>query len=380
MRAQERGTCSGRPAVEDGQVGKSPGGSRMRVVVCGRGAVDARSAAWGHVAASLRSLGYEVITFDPSSPEKSGLVRGDAVGSLRKLLAEQRPHLLIHIPTPGDISPAEVGMLTAASETVAIALHTGCTFADAPTRCSEASEHLRDYDLVAVPDPWTAGRLADEGGYRLACLAPAVHAPTLDNAVSSGRSGVVVIGEPDERGAGIARAMIDAGVDVRLYGDGWREQPDLEANCFAPLPYPELGTVLASASLLVELPIPAETQSLLGISAWEADLGQSVFDAACVATPSLALSRPGVDAFFERGESVYTFHDDSDIGDLVPMLLADRSNLEAVGQAAADQVRSAHRWTDRWVDLLKPFAQPDDDGEAVSVRPVAAAKSSVVAQ
>jgi len=352
----------------------------MRVVVCGRGAVDARSATWGHVAASLRSLGYEVITFDPSSPERSGLVRGDVVGSLGKLLAEQRPHFLIHIPSPGDISPSDMRTLTAASETVAVALHTGCTIPDAPTRCTEASDHLRDYDLVAVPDQWTADRLADEGGYRIVCLEPAVHAPTLDTAVPSDRSGVVVIGEPDERGANIVRSIVDAGSEVRLYGDGWATHPDLESSCFGPLPYSELGTVLASASLLVELPISVATQSLLGISAWEADLGQSVFDAACVATPSLAMSRPGVDALFSPGETIYTYHDDCDLGDLVPMLLADTPNLVAVGQAAADQVRSSHRWTDRWIDLFKPFAQPDDDGEAVSVKPIGATKSSVAAQ
>ena len=342
----------------------------MRVVVCGRGAADTRSSVWAHVAGSLRAHGYEVLTFDPTMPSRSGLVRGDAVAALRALLVKQRPHLLVHVPTPGDLSPAEIRTITAASETVAVALHTGCRFPDAPTRCSDASDHLRDYDLVAVPDQWSAANLAVEGGYRLSCLEPAAHAPSLENAVHVKRSGVVVIGEPDDRSANIARSMIDADIDVRLFGEGWSHQPDLESHSFALVPYGELGSVLAGAALLVELPIPATTQSLLEISTWEAGLTQCVLDAACVSTPSLSLARPGVSAFLVPGESVFTYDSDDDVANLASMLLTDPTELQVVGEAAGDRVRASHRWTDRWIELLEPFVQPDDDGESVVVKPV----------
>lgn len=344
----------------------------MRVVVCGRGAADARSSVWAHVTSSLRSHGYEVLAFDPRSPERSGLVRGDLVSSLRKLLVEQKPHLLVHIPTPGDLSPSDIREATAASETLAVALHAGTTFPEAPTRLTEAADHLRDYDLVAVPDRWTAAELAAEGSYRLFCLEPGAHAPSLDDAVPAERRGVVVVSEPDDRGAAIARSMVDAGIDLRLVGRGWADHPDLAPISFDPPSYSELGTILASAALLVELPLPIEQQSLVRLSAWEAAVGQSVFDAACVATPSLTLERPGVTAHFQSGENILTYRRDDDVASLASIVLSDASQLDTIGEAAADVVRSGHRWADRWSELLSPFAQPDDDGEAVVVQPMGA--------
>jgi len=345
----------------------------MRVVVCGRGAADARSSVWAHVTSSLRAHGYEVVAFDPRSPERSGLVRGDVVSSLRKLLIEQQPHLLVHIPTPGDITPSDIREATSASETVAIALHTGTSFTEAPTRVAEASDHLRDYDLVTVPDRWIAAEMAAVGGYRLFCLEPGAHAPSLDDAVPGDRRGVVIVSEPDARGADIARSMVEAGIELRLVGRGWSEHPDLAPLSFERPSYSELGTILASAALVVELPLHVEVQSMLRVSAWEVGVGQSVFDAACVATPTLTLERPGVSAHFVPGESILTYRRDDDVANLASMILSGEAQLGAVGEAAADIVRSAHRWTDRWSDLLGPFAQPDDDGEAVVVQPVGAA-------
>lgn len=342
----------------------------MRVVVCGRGAADARSSVWAHVTSSLRAHGYEVVAFDPTAPGGSGLVRGDAVASLRRLLADQKPHLLVHVPTPGDLSSADVRMLTSESETVAVALHMGSTFRDAPTRVADATDHLRDYDLVAVPDRWTAADLTAIGDYRLYCVEPAVHAPSLEDAVPGTRSGAVIVGEPDDRAADIARALLDIEVDLRLYGDGWASHPDLEPHSYDRVPYSEMGTVLAGAALLIETPLPVETQSLLLLSPWEAALSQCVFDAASVATPSLTLERAGVAAHMSSGENVLTYRRDADITTLVPMLLADAEALDIVGEAAADCVRAGHRWVDRWSELLAPFIQPDDDGEAVVVRSV----------
>jgi len=320
----------------------------------------------------LRSYGYEVVAYDPRSPQSSGLVRGNSMSSLRSLLIEHRPHLLVHIPTPGDLSPAEIREATAASETIALALHTGTTFSEAPTRVSEAADHLRDYDLVAVPDKWTAAELAAEGSYRLFCLEPGAHAPSLDDAVPADRRGVVVVAEPDDRGASIARSMVEAGIDLRLVGHGWVDHPDLAPISLDPPSYSELGSILASAALLVELPLAVEQQSLVRLSAWESGVGQSVFDAACVATPSLTLERPGVDAHFGPGESILTYCREDDVARLVSIVLSDANLLSTVGEAAADLVRAQHRWSDRWSDLFGPFVQPDDDGEVVVIQPVGA--------
>jgi hypothetical protein len=263
--------------------------------------------------------------------------------------------------------------MTAASQTVAVALHGGTTFAEAPTRICDAGDHLRDYDLVAVPDRWTAAELAAVGNYRLFCLEPGAHAPSLDNAVPGDRRGVVIVSEPDERAADIARSLVEAGVDIRLVGNRWSDHPDLEDHAMQTLPYSELGTVLASAALLVEMPLHVQSQSMLRTSAWEAGVSQCVFDAACVGTPSLVLERAGADAHFLAGSNVFTYRSDADVANLVPMLLADAAQLESIGEAAADTVRAAHRWTDSWDDLLRPFIQPDDDGEAVVVQRLGAA-------
>ncbi len=339
----------------------------MRVVVCGRGATDTRSPIWAHAVCSMRALGHEVIAFDATSPGRSGLVRGGPEESLRRLLMETSPHLFVHFPTPGDLDPELVQEATTASQSVSVALHMGSTMVDAPTRTTDVETHLRFYDLVTVPDPDTYRTLLPLGDYRLRLLEPAAHVAVFDSAVDIGREGVVVVGEPDDVGADMVRTLVDAGVDVSLYGSGWSLQADLEPRSFPRVPYPEMGTILASAGLVLEINPPVTVLSNLGISAWETAPAQCVLDAASVATPSVVLARPGIDAFFTPGTDIFTFERTGELAELVPMLLADEETRSRVGEAALDRVRSRHLWTDRWIEFLAPFNVPDDDGELVVV-------------
>lgn len=340
----------------------------MRVLVCGRGAADPRSAVSAHVAGSLRQLGHEVVTFDPMSAGQSGLIRSDAIGGLKHLLSTYGPHVLVHVPTPGDLSALEVRMATAETSTVAVALHMSTVFSDAVTRHRDVEEALHHYDLTAVCDPSLYERLSPLGGYRLSLLSPAAEVTVLDRAVEpDSRSGVVIVGEPDDRGADIARMVLEAGVDVRLYGSGWSLHPDLVEHSFARVAYSDLGTVLAGAELHLELPVHVGNQATAQISAWEAPVSQCTLDAAAVATPTLTLDRGGVSSVFTPGTDIATFVADSDVLQLIPMLLADQQSLREMGEAAADRVRSEALWSQRWSALFAPFASEDDDGEFISV-------------
>lgn len=337
----------------------------MRVVVCGRGAADHRSALWVHVMGSLRHLGHEVIGLDPTTPGRSGLVRGTAADALEAMLERFEPELFVHVPTPGDLDPRDVRRLTAATQTVSVALHASTTLGESVTCAGDAEEHLIDYDLVCVPDPVEAARLHEIAGYRVTCIEGAVHSPVLDEAVESDRRGVVVVGEPDDRGADVVRSIVESGVDVALFGSGWSLHADLEPLSFPRIGHPELATVLAGAELVVELPVPTSTLAQAKMSAWEAPVGQVVLEAAAVATPAITLERAGIAAAMTPGVDIATYATDGDISTLVSLLLSDEQGLREMGQRAADSVRAQHLWTQRWQTLLAPFECPDDDGELV---------------
>lgn len=340
----------------------------MRVLVCGRGAADPRSAVSAHVVGSLRELGHEVITFDPMAVGQSGLIRSDAEGALRHLLHTYGPHILVHVPTPGDLSARQVRLATAETGTVAVAVHMSTVFADAVTRHRDVEEALADYDLTTVCDPSVYQRLSPYGSYRLSMLAPAVEPSMLDRAIEpEQRDGVVIIGEPDDRGADIARMVLEAGVSLRLYGSGWSLHPDLVEHSFGRVAYSELGNVLAGAALHIELPAHVSSQAVAQISAWEAPVSQCTLDAAAVATPTLTLERGGITSVFSPGSDIATFVSDADVVQLVPMLLADHQGLREMGEAAADTVRSTALWSQRWDALFAPFASADDDGEYIVV-------------
>ncbi|MCP3934361.1 MAG: glycosyltransferase family 1 protein [Actinomycetia bacterium] len=307
-----------------------------------------------------------MITFDPSSPGQSGLVRADVVGALRHVLSTYGPHVMVHVPTPGDLTPREVREATTETTTVAVAVHLSTSIGDAITRQRDVEETLREYDLTTVCDPSLFEALLPYGSYRLGLLPPAVHPAVLDQGVEpERRNGVVIVGEPDDRGAAIARAVLEADVSLRLFGSGWSLHPDLVEYSFGRVAYCEMGTVLAGAELHLELPVPVSTQAVAGISAWEAPVSQSTLDAAAVATPTLALERAGVSSMFTPGLDIATFVSDSDVAQLVPMLLSDAVGLRAMAQAAADTVRSTALWTQRWSALFSPFETADDDGDLV---------------
>ena len=96
------------------------------------------------------------------------------------------------------------------------------------------------------------------------------------------------------------------------------------------MPLPERATLFAGAHLLVELPVSLAHQSQVKKSFFELGLSNSVYEAAVVGTPSLVQARAAVDTVLAPGKEIVTFQSSEDLADLVPVLVADKRELEKI--------------------------------------------------
>ncbi|MFT5530900.1 MAG: hypothetical protein ACI91O_000915 [Candidatus Poriferisodalaceae bacterium] len=330
----------------------------MRLLVCGQGALDPRSAVRAHVVDSLRYIGHEVVASDP---------RRDDLAALTDLLHRYQPEVLVHVPSPGGHTAAQIREATAQTATVSVAMHMGTTFAEAPTDLRSLSEDLRHYDLVTVPDRFTHAAMLGEGSYRLGLVEPAVHLPALIDAVQADRHGVVAVGDMSAENVDLVVSLEDAGFDVQVMGRGWANIP-LAQQALTPLAYPERGTLYAGAELVIELPVTVETLSEVGSPLYETGCSQTILDAAAVATASVTLERSGLGAFFEVGTEVVTYERSSELPELVAMVCADPDLIASVGEAACNRVGSDHRWTARWTELFGNWGVKVDSDPGEDVR------------
>jgi hypothetical protein len=306
------------------------------------------------VADPLRFLGHEVVAV---APTKAAIKWG---------LDRYSPEMLIVIPSAGAPDREEIRALTAASETVALCLHTGPTLQGATTDLSTLSDDLREYDLVAVPDLQTFDEYANLGTFRLSLIEPAVHPPALMNFVPSERRGVVVVGDADPENIDVVMGL-DHLDDVAVMGEGWSELP-LDVSVIDALPLPERATLFAGAHLLVELPVSLAHQSQVRKSFFELGLSNSVYEAAVVGTPALVQARAAVGHVLVPGDEVVTFQSSEDLAHLVPVLIADKQELEKIGEAAWSRVTAEHTWAQRWRSFFEPWGDDLDVARDEEVR------------
>ena len=325
----------------------------MRIVVTGYGVDIPESPLRSQIAEPLRFLGHEVVAVAPTS------------AAIKWGLDRYSPEILVVVPAAGIPDRNEIRALTAASETVAICLHTGPSLEGATTDLSVIDDDLREYDLVAVPDLQTFDEYEALGTFRLSLIEPAVHPPALMNFVSSERRGIVVVGNSDPENID-AVMSIDHLDDVVVMGEGWMDLP-LEVSAVDTLPLPERATLFAGAHLLVELPASLAHRSVVKKSVLELGLSTAVYEAAVVGTPSLVQGRAAVEHVLEPGKEIITFQSPSDLGQLIPLLLADHQETNKIGEAAWSRVTADHTWAQRWRTFLEPWVDDVDTDRAKEV-------------
>ena len=150
-------------------------------------------------------------------------------------------------------------------------------------------------------------------------------------------------------------------------GEGWSELP-LNVSIVDVMPLPERATLFAGARLLVELPVSLAHQSRVRKSFFELGLSNSVYEAAVVGTPALVQARAAVDKVLAPGEEIVTFQSSEDLADLVPVLVADKRELEKIGEAAWSRVTAQHTWAQRWRSLFSPWVDDVDAARDEEVR------------
>jgi len=326
----------------------------MRIVITGYGVDIPESPLRSQIAEPLRFLGHEVVAVAPTS------------AAIKWSLNRYCPEMLIVVPAAGVPDRGEIRAMTTASETVAVCLHTGPSLEGAATDLSFLDDDLREYDLVVVPDLQTFEEYKNLGTYRLSLLEPAVHPPSLMNFVPSERRGIVVVGEPDPGNIDVVLS-IEHLEDVIVMGEGWSQLP-LEVSTVENLPLLERATLFAGAHFLVELPACLAHQSEVKKSTFELGLSPSVYEAAVVGTPSLVQARAAVQHVLVPQQEIVTFQLTDDLGQLIPLLLADHQETSKIGEAAWSRVISDHTWVQRWRSFMEPWVDEVSVDKAEEVR------------
>lgn len=270
----------------------------MKIVVVGAGVEDSRTPAWGAVVRSLRHRGHDVFAFDPWEAERLA-VRGTPGDQAEWVLAQQAPERIILLPSG---NPLEVAIRDFAagggSELVTLNV-----------------EELSSGECDRAPG-WFAGG-----------------APQLETAPS--RVDVVAMGDHSPEREAWALALVEAGIDLRVYGTGWGDLPAFWKRAMSPVPYSFLPQVFEASNVFVVWPDSVERELAVG----------PVHGALAAAAAGLTV----VDPAGRLPEGVAHVSG----GELVEQVRTASRSTNAVSPSV-----SALEWTVRWDELLSGAPSP----------------------
>lgn len=288
---------------------------KVRILLSAPGVEDSRSPAWGHVRASLLHLGHEVFSYDPVETARL-VVRGTVDDQRRWVLAEFQPHRVLLIPSGEKL--------------------------DAPLRADAAERGLIVVDLDI--EELSASRAPGEEQLLPACgpLFPGEPLPYPRD--DARRPDAVLIGSHAPRRERTARALVEAGTNLLLLGDGWGEAPGLRRFAKGPATYPHRADQLRRTRVAIVLPEPP--RDALSVGPLHATLEALACGLPVVTTDPAIAQRLGDPPMVE------TVSED-ELSDRVAALLEDPSIGPANGARAIDRIDTHHRWSDRWEELLR---------------------------
>lgn len=276
----------------------------MRFLIAGRGAEDGRSPLWGHAVRSLGSLGHKVFEIDPAQAAVCD-PEGDPTVQHQWALRETRPDRVIVAPITDD----DVAFGAFAEEQGFDTL-----YVNIEELCPAGSRGVPVRAAV-----WTD-------------VVPEHFAPRYD---------VIVCGDASPLRATLVDALLQARLDVRVYGRGWQQFEQVKRIWNGPLPYPVAARHLRKARVVAALPFEIEARGSAGpITA--------ALEAAAVGRPCVAPH----EAVERLGGHAVAFTDANDIVSSVRNVLDAGDEAETRANLAAEHVRFNHSWHARWTELV----------------------------
>jgi hypothetical protein len=317
----------------------------VRTLLCAAGAEDATRPAWAHLVRSLADAGHDVVALDPTA---AAACSSDPTleHTLAWVLEATPPDLFIHVPAGAPLDGAVLDrvLATPGLRTVALLLATDADSGAGAAGAEADAAALARYDVVTAPDRATALALGVAEHPGLLLLPLACHTGLLRERRVSATFDVLVAGDATDRRVAGARRLRDAGVDVRVAGEGWEAVADLRPVAQGLMPYPERAALLSAARLVVAI-------------GGGADSALAVLEAAACARPALVSLDAVVDGF-ERDRDVAVLDDEAAVAVAAARLLADLPTRALLASAAAERVRSEYTWRARWRALLEHLGLP----------------------
>lgn len=145
----------------------------------------------------------------------------------------------------------------------------------------------------------------------------------------------------------IMRTLLDAGIEIHVYGDSWRNAPFAEHAC-----------LIRHASVPVEesMKIMAQSKISLNIMSWHKDgLTERIFNAMLCHSAVLSDRSTALEDIFTNGKDILLFslqHLDS-LPLLVKEWLADDQKLEALAEHGYAKALQHHQWNRRAEQFLQ---------------------------
>jgi hypothetical protein len=150
----------------------------------------------------------------------------------------------------------------------------------------------------------------------------------------------------------VFEAVVDAGIDLAIYGTGWQGHPTLSPACRGPVPTGRRADVYASAKLVLHVDVSGNVT---------ADLLTAAASGAVVVARAHPTDQGdfGLCHLLAPGQDLLTFNDHKELVGHLKQLLGDDPTRQAMADRARGRIAEAHTTAHRLVSIRAAMTRTD---------------------
>ncbi len=318
----------------------------MKVLLFAMGA-DRPHQAGHYVYANLRApfvkAGHEVIDVDfDREIQQHG--KEAMCQRLKALILQEQPDLFFHVIVEDELDPSLASFIRDQTATTSMVF-----FSDDDWRMSHSLQWVTYYNVALTTSPEAYSRYR-KLGHDHVLLTPYACNPDWYYPLSTEKAyDVTFVGQAYRGRPELLSWLKNQGVNLRVWGSGWEEYPDLRNVAGGFLPHWKMLEVFAKSRIVLGL-------SWCSIDGATPQIKGRTFEYPACQAFQLASFDENLEKFFEVGTEIVMFHDRQELLEKIQFYLSHEEEAQAIATSAYRRTIQEHTWEKRYSRLFQDIS------------------------
>ncbi len=340
----------------------------MKILYCAPEANNPNHYAYHNIRASFLALGFTLVDFDYLAEIQ---IQGKdlAITALEDLIESERPDLFYHAIIEDELPVSFLERLKARPD-----LTTMVFFSDDDRRLEHSLRWVGHYDLATTNDPHAIEKYREAGHNHVRHVQYAANPDFFWPRPVAKRYDVTFVGQAYSGRPEMVRNLLAAGIDVRVWGSGWEQYPDLRAIAGGQLPTALMIETFCASKIVLSF---SWCSNWPGNGPFQPQIKGRTFEYPACGAFQICLEDDRLPLYFDTCREIATFKDTDDLIAQIRHYLAHDDEREAMAQAALARTLRDHTWIARWRAFFEDVAERPVPGKEPLALPVPAPKAQI---